>query len=546
MCIMQTDKHILSTIKQYYMKKIKLLVIAAALMLTAAGFTACGDDNEGGIGNINLPTPQYEQVSGKYEITSAGSPYESIELSASGNYIVTLSNGGNYYNTPVNGVAKSSRRSLLDIGKAKGLTRATEYDGVIYGTFTSLGGNEFALEGFGTIKLGYSGDEVTSIEVTTQDGQTTQYDAKKKPTMNGDNVTNALCRTWRIEKIRDVYYDKQTGKTDDMTVTPENPGEDGYDMPIEVVWSKSGTYLVSYLDGSIGVAEWKWKNRGAGQLYYAWDGEWTGDYCTITFDGNRAVIHDKWEDEYGRDESWTYLVTDGATETPDTDLPEDMSPLANVFTGKLLKEMDGDRFVYENGYLTQIIKGYETITFRYNYITNPNAGLPDVQVMDGDEVEYEVELNEQGFAKRVYGLKHDDTSIFTYDGEGHITAIDDGREGRMYTLVWENGNLVRMSYTHKSDGRPGNDCRYEYDGQANSNNIMLYYKIFSVDLDEIQDLYYAGLLGKSTAQLPVKEIDIDDNSTNTYVWTDNGYTSLNEGETIQPDDEPDMTFSFYE
>ena len=546
MCIMQTDKHILSTIKQYYMKKIKLLVIAAALMLTAAGFTACGDDNEGGIGNINLPTPQYEQVSGKYEITSAGSPYESIELSASGNYIVTLSNGGNYYNTPVNGVAKSSRRSLLDIGKAKGLTRATEYDGVIYGTFTSLGGNEFALEGFGTIKLGYSGDEVTSIEVTTQDGQTTQYDAKKKPTMNGDNVTNALCRTWRIEKIRDVYYDKQTGETEDMTVTPENPGEDGYDMPIEVVWSKSGTYLVSYLDGSIGVAEWKWKNRGAGQLYYAWDGEWTGDYCTITFDGNRAVIHDKWEDEYGRDESWTYLVTDGATETPDTDLPEDMSPLANVFTGKLLKEMDGDRFVYENGYLTQIIKGYETITFRYNYITNPNAGLPDVQVMDGDEVEYEVELNEQGFAKRVYGLKHDDTSIFTYDGEGHITAIDDGREGRMYTLVWENGNLVRMSYTHKSDGRPGNDCRYEYDGQANTNNIMLYYKIFSIDLDEIKNLYYAGLLGKSTAQLPVKEIDIDDNSTNTYVWTDNGYTSLNEGETIQPDDEPDMTFSFYE
>lgn len=528
------------------MKKFKLLAMAAAVMLTATCFTACGDDEGGGIGNIDLPTPQYEEVSGKYEITSAGSPYESIELSASGNYIVTLSSGGNYYNAPVNGVAKSSRRSLLDSGKAKGLTRATEYDGVIYGTFTSLGGNEFALEGFGTIKLGYSGDEVTSIEVTTQDGQTTQYDAKKKPTMNGDNVTNALCRTWRIEKIRDVYYDKQTGKTDDMTVTPENPGENGYDMPIEVVWSKSGTYLVSYLDGSIGVAEWKWKNRGAGQLYYAWDGDWTGDYCTITFDGNRAVIHDKWEDEYGRDESWTYLVTDDTTETPNTDLPGNLSPLANVFTGKLLKEMNGDRFVYENGFLTQIVKSYETITFRYNYITNPSAGLPDVQVMDGDEVEYEVELNEQGFAERVYGLKHDDTSIFTYDGEGHVTTIDDGREGRMYTLVWEDGNLIRMSYTHKSDGRPGNDCRYEYDGQANSNNIMLYYKIFSVDLDEIQNLYYAGLLGKSTAQLPVMEIDIDDNSTNTYVWTDNGYTSLNEGETIQPGDEQDVTFSFYE
>ena len=45
-------------------------------------------------------------------------------------------------------------------------------------------------------------------------------------------------------------------------------------------------------------------------MYYAWDGDWTGDYCTITFDGNRAVVHDKWEDDYGRDESWTYMVAE--------------------------------------------------------------------------------------------------------------------------------------------------------------------------------------------------------------------------------------------
>ena len=522
------------------MKKIKLLVIAAAMMLTAAGFTACSDDNEGGIGNINLPTPQYEQVSGKYEITSAGSPYESIELGASGSYIVTRNYGG-YSLAPKAG--GKTRMALL--AKRSGTTRSTEYGGVIYGTFTALGGNEYALEGFGTIKLEYTGNDVTGIEVTTN-GSTTAYTAEKAPTMGDDNITSALCRTWKVEKVRDVYFDKETGKESDVTVTPENPGEFGGDMGSEVMFSKSGTYLISRLDGSLDMAEWKWKDRGAGQLYYAWDGYWTGDYATITFDGNRAVVHDKWEDEYGRDESWTYLVAEDATDTPDTDLPENLSPLANVFTGKLLKEMDGDRFVYENGFLTQIVKSYETITFRYNYITNPGAGLPDVQVMDGDEVEYEVELNEQGFAERVYGLKHDDTSIFTYDGEGHVTTIDDGREGRMYTLVWEDGNLIRMSYTHKSDGRPGNDCRYEYDGQANSNNIMLYYKIFSVDLDEIQNLYYAGLLGKSTAQLPVMEIDIDDNSTNTYVWTDNGYTSLNEGETIQPGDEQDVTFSFYE
>lgn len=55
------------------MKKIKLLAMAVAMMFTATCFTACGSDDDGeGIGNIDLPTPQYEQVSGKYEITQAG------------------------------------------------------------------------------------------------------------------------------------------------------------------------------------------------------------------------------------------------------------------------------------------------------------------------------------------------------------------------------------------------------------------------------------------------------------------------------------------
>lgn len=286
------------------MKKIKLLAMAVAMMFTATCFTACGSDDDGeGIGNIDLPTPQYEQVSGKYEITQAGSPYESIELGASGNYVVTRSYGG-YSLAP-----KAEGRTRMALLAKRGTTRSTEYDGIIYGTFTSLGGGKYDLEGFGTIKLEYSGDNVTGIEVTTN-STTTNYAAEKAPTMSNDDITNALCRTWKIERIRDVYYDKETGKTDDITVTPDNPGEEGYDMPVEVLWSKSGTYLVSYLDGSIGLAEWKWRDRSKGTMYYAWDGYWTGDYCTITFDGNRAVIHDKWEDEYGSDESWTYLVAE--------------------------------------------------------------------------------------------------------------------------------------------------------------------------------------------------------------------------------------------
>ena len=517
------------------MKKIKLLAMAAALMLTATCFTACSDDEGGGIGNIDLPTPQYEEVSGKYEITQAGSPYESIELSASGNYIVTRSYGG-YGLAP-----KAGGKTRMALLAKRGATRSTEYGGIIYGTFTSLGGNEFALEGFGTIKLEYSGGDVTGIEITTN-GTTTSYSAEKAPTMGGDNITNALCRTWRIEKIREVYYDKETGKTDDMTVTPENPGEVGYDMPIEVVWSKSGTYLVSYLDGSIGVAEWKWKNRGAGQLYYAWDGDWTGDYCTITFDGNRAVIHDKWEDEYGRDESWTYLVTDDATETPDTNLPENLSPLANVFTGKLLKDMDGDRFTYENGYLTQITNDKETITFHYNYATGAEGA--DVYVTmrgDGDD-DFEITLNEQGFAEKIVQTSYDQygedvyTKTLEYDADGHLTAMNDDRNGRLYDLTWTDGNLTKVHWLSER----GNEhtYTYTYGNQANTNCLLFYYKVYSVDIDEVQCLYYAGLLGKAPKHLPELETS-DGGSTTTFTWTDNSL--IVDGDEYNPTE-----FSFYE
>lgn len=524
------------------MKKLNLFFMAMTMLFMAASLTACSDDDNNGGGGADLPTPQYEQVSGKYAITSEGSPYESIELSASGNYIVTRSYGGYSLATQAAGTA---RKSMLGMTADKNATRTTSDGYYIYGTFTDLGNNEYALEGFGTIKLVYSGSNVTDIEVTTN-GTTQTYTAEKAATMGDDDMSNALCRTWKVEKVRDKYLDKGTGEESDVTVTPENPGEFGSDMGSEVMFSKSGTYLIMRLDGTIDIAEWKWKDRGAGQLYYAWDGEWTGDYATITFDGNRAVVHDKWEDEYGRDESWTYLVAVDAPETPGTDLPEAQSPLANVFTGKLLKQMGDDQFFYENGFLTKIVNDYETLTFRYNYITNPDAGLPDVQVMDGDEVEYEVELNEQGFAERVHGMKYDDISIFTYDEDGHIIKIDDGREGRMYTLTWENGNLVKMTYTREDEPTANWADVYEYDGQPNTNNIMLYYKLFDIDLDEIQNLYYAGLLGRSTAQLPVKQTDTDGSYEAFYVWSENGYTSLEEGETMQPGDEPEVKFSFYD
>ena len=76
------------------MKKMNFFVMALLCLCSLAiGFTSCSDDDNS-VTPPDLGTPPFEAVSGKYDVTSTGSPYESIELTASGNYIVVLDNGG--------------------------------------------------------------------------------------------------------------------------------------------------------------------------------------------------------------------------------------------------------------------------------------------------------------------------------------------------------------------------------------------------------------------------------------------------------------------
>ena len=313
------------------MKKIKLLAMAVAMMFTATCFTACGSDDDGeGIGNIDLPTPQYEQVSGKYEITQAGSPYESIELGASGNYVVTRSYGG-YSLAP-----KAEGRTRMALLAKRGTTRSTEYYGMIYGTFTSLGGGKYDLEGFGTIKLKYSGDNVTGIEVTTN-GTTTNYAAEKAPTMSNDDITNALCRTWKITQWRaylrydhETMYDFSAPTVDELNakirewgqeVDPDYTDDDyliefnNGNAPQELIFTKSGTYMVTYADSKLAVSTWRWANQTKGLLEYSWnpfsfDPEELYGRATITFRNNKLEINEGYSDEEDG-----YLFEQGTTYT---------------------------------------------------------------------------------------------------------------------------------------------------------------------------------------------------------------------------------------
>lgn len=72
-------------------KYCKISFMALLTVLSVSCFLSCsGDDEE----VVNMNPPQYESVSGKYEITDSSSPYASIELGASGDYIVIKRGSG--------------------------------------------------------------------------------------------------------------------------------------------------------------------------------------------------------------------------------------------------------------------------------------------------------------------------------------------------------------------------------------------------------------------------------------------------------------------
>lgn len=284
------------------MKTWKNLMGAVLLMVMAApAMVSCGDDD-----NIDLGTPQYEGISGKYTIDTPSSPYESIELGASGDYIVVEK--GSY----LAGVgARSGERVPQGVfGQAEAASRATDYNGVIYGCYTQQADGTLNLEGFGIVEIVYgSGEEVIGFNLTPTGGGRLELDVTKAEVMPDDDKTNAICRTWKIESIREVEYENGQ-KVYDETFTAGSHADYGDEFPVEALISKSGTYMVYYQDGTLGISSWKWKDQNAGTFYYSWDNSWYDDeFATVTFEGKGMTVYERYD--YGDgyvEETYSYLV----------------------------------------------------------------------------------------------------------------------------------------------------------------------------------------------------------------------------------------------
>ena len=307
-----------------------ILLLAVAM----TGITACSSDDD----DTNFSTPQYESVSAYYEVTSHNSDIKSVELTSSGNYIVIRDNA-------------SSRQayffSRFVIAPDEDETRATTYQNIIKGRFTKISDTEFELEGFGRIVITGNADNAMSLEITPEDGQTYTLTAAKKTQNPDSQKTSWLCRTWDISgfamkiemtkggntvTVIDGKYsmdDEQRLKQDIVAglktlfqtffpeeyerdregadATAENAVKDinitGENSPLQIIFTKAGTYMVLYKGEKLAVATWAWDDEEKGILRYSWDysnmgkdkGSWSTKYGTaeVSFSSHQLVLKEE-------------------------------------------------------------------------------------------------------------------------------------------------------------------------------------------------------------------------------------------------------------
>ena len=292
------------------------------LSITAFCVASCGDDSSddnGGGGGGSLTPPKYESSSALYNITDANSNYKSVEFTASGNYVITMKSG---VKAPQR-IAALKKFQFGFIPQHAGMTRNVVDDNIIYGKY-SKNGDTYVLEGFGTIVVNGGGSSAVSLDITTNSGTKVTVGAQIQQQYKSSTKTDMLCRTWKMGKVGlhaevagqpafDQTYNNWADFVRGMLLL-EGYEEGSYyyneaykemteSTPEQVIFTKSGTYVVFYSNQELAVSTWKWVDENAGKARYSWDYQSINDpyesgAINIDFVGNQLVITEFLGDEY--------------------------------------------------------------------------------------------------------------------------------------------------------------------------------------------------------------------------------------------------------
>lgn len=221
--------------------------------------------------------------------------------------------------------------------------------------------------------------------------------------------------------------------------------------------------------------------------------------------------------------------------TPGTEITVDPS---TVFPSGVPTQV-GDYVITKNadGLVSKIVEkdgdeDYKTVTFTYGGPAASKArsevNIPSDYDMtmnvewgnDEDGVDFYITLNDKGYVEYAYEVDEDKIDgdqaeewWFKYDGEGRMIEMKRTEGGNEVTKITYNaaGDITTV-VTTDDDGDESTTTVAYTDAEhkapvANKGGMMLYDYTFTIDMDEMAPAYFAGLLGKGTANLPLSYVE---------------------------------------
>lgn len=157
---------------------------------------------------------------------------------------------------------------------------------------------------------------------------------------------------------------------------------------------------------------------------------------------------------------------------------------------------------------------------------------------DEDGVDFYIKLNKQGFIEYAYEVDEDehdgiqtDEWWFKYNDLGQMIEMKRSEGDNEVTIITydANGDITTVKVRDDVDGQK-ETTTIKYTDAANAtpivnkSGIMLYDYSLRIDMDDMAPAYFAGLLGKGTAHLPLSAISTHtsdgttDISNYTFTW----------------------------
>lgn len=261
------------------------------------------DDQEivtgGDLWSGTLEDAKYQSDAALYEVLD-NSDIASIELTASGNYIVMLNSDA--YEKP----AAASRKHKNPFAR-KSVTRG-EDDSTpgIFGEFEKLSDNKFNLKGYGVLEI----ESSRKLNLRLEDGQNLSLNVSKQENISSNRLNDRFCRTWYVKKgVYELYRDNKL--VDRAVITSQKDLEAEF---VEyVIVTKAGTFVKVDWDKTIDDAGiWKWRDEKEQIFAYKFNGEYEWGWEQVTFNNNYAdFIY--WEEDEDEDEGVTYTLKETIT-----------------------------------------------------------------------------------------------------------------------------------------------------------------------------------------------------------------------------------------